>query len=82
PGRIREAIYLGALRKYVVDLGDGSRVAARVPTELDGSNLSVGDDVVVTWQIDRGIVLPGSADAADGGELSEPRALLKNGPEG
>jgi putative spermidine/putrescine transport system ATP-binding protein len=82
PGRIREAIYLGAIRKYVVDLGDGSRVAARVPTELDGSNLSVGSDVMVSWQIDRGIVLPGGADAGDGGDPSEPRALQKDGPEG
>jgi putative spermidine/putrescine transport system ATP-binding protein len=65
PGRIREAIYLGAVRKYVVDLENGTRVAARVSTELDGSHLSVGDQVLVTWDVDRGIVLPSGADAPD-----------------
>ena len=81
-GRIREAIYLGAVRKYVVDLRDGARVAARVATELDGSRLIVGDEVVVTWDVDRGIVLPGGTDAADGGEPSQVSAPPKPPTEG
>jgi ABC-type Fe3+/spermidine/putrescine transport system ATPase subunit len=82
PGRIREAIYLGAVRKYVVELDDGARVAARVATELDGSHLSVEDDVMVTWDVDRGIVLPGGADAADGGEPGPAGAVPKDPTEG
>jgi putative spermidine/putrescine transport system ATP-binding protein len=65
PGRVREAIYLGPLRKYVVDLADGIRLISRVQTEMDGSQLSAGDEVWVSWDIDCGIVLPGSADAAE-----------------
>jgi putative spermidine/putrescine transport system ATP-binding protein len=81
-GRIREVIYLGAVRKYVVDLRDGARVAARVATELDGSHLSVGDEVVVTWDVDRGIVLPGGTDAVDAGEPSQASAPPKPPTEG
>jgi putative spermidine/putrescine transport system ATP-binding protein len=82
PGRIREAIYLGAVRKYVVDLGDGTRVAARVPTELDGTQLSAGDEVLVSWDLDRGIVLPGGSDGADvSGEPSSVETRSAGGAE-
>jgi putative spermidine/putrescine transport system ATP-binding protein len=76
PGRIHEAIYLGALRKYVIDLPGGMRLISRVQTETDGSQLSVGDEVIVSWTIDRGIVLPGGAETTElygQTDLPEPR---------
>jgi len=75
-GRIHEAIYLGPLRKYVIDLPSGTRLVSRVQTEADGSQLSVGDEVTVSWPIDRGIVLPGGAETTElygQADLPEPK---------
>jgi putative spermidine/putrescine transport system ATP-binding protein len=60
-GRIREVIYLGSTRKYVVELSP--EVTATVRTQgRQLADVPSGPDVVVGWDVHDGVVLP------DGGE--------------
>ncbi len=59
PGRIREAIYLGSVRKYVVELPTGTRAVARVQTGSEATALAVGDPVEVSWESTHGVLIPG-----------------------
>jgi ABC-type Fe3+/spermidine/putrescine transport system ATPase subunit len=57
-GRIQETIYLGAARKFIVRLADGTIVSIR-PQRLDeAARLSVGDEVAVGWERRYGVVVP------------------------
>ncbi len=58
-GIVRQAIYLGATMKYVIELSDGRRVNARMHAGSQSSSIGVGDAVGVSWDIADGIVLPG-----------------------
>ena len=65
PGRVREAIYLGSARKYVIDLEGDRRVTARVQTSDATGELAAGAPVEVTWDVAHGVVVPGEP---EGGE--------------
>jgi putative spermidine/putrescine transport system ATP-binding protein len=64
-GRVREAIYLGSVRKYVIDLEGGRRVTARVQTGDASGDLTAGATVEVSWDMAHGVVVPGEL---EGGE--------------
>jgi spermidine/putrescine ABC transporter ATP-binding subunit len=57
PGRVAEVVYLGTARKYVVDLEDGQTVQARVPAGEDRDRLTAGDEVLVGWDVEDGVVV-------------------------
>jgi putative spermidine/putrescine transport system ATP-binding protein len=61
-GRIREAIYLGAVRKYVIDLELGTRAIARVPTGGETDGLAIGVPVEVSWDPADGVLVAGEHD--------------------
>jgi ABC-type Fe3+/spermidine/putrescine transport system ATPase subunit len=65
PGRIREAIYLGSVRKYVIDLEGDRLVTARVQTGDATGNLTVGVAVEVSWDVTHGVVVPGEPGRED-----------------
>jgi spermidine/putrescine ABC transporter ATP-binding subunit len=71
PGRIREAIYLGSVRKYVIDLPGDRRVTARVQTGDAAADLTAGAHVEVSWDMAHGvIVVPGGREAGEEEEVS------------
>jgi hypothetical protein len=57
PGVLREVIYIGATRKYIVDLGDGRAAVARVQAGQE-TDLRPGSAVEVGWDVDHGVVVP------------------------
>jgi putative spermidine/putrescine transport system ATP-binding protein len=62
PGRLQEVIYLGPIRKYVVELANGTRGIARMAADVQHADLTPGALVRVSWPIDRGVVVPGERD--------------------
>ena len=61
PGRMQRHLYLGASRKFVVDLAGGTVAIVRIPP--DGSlpaALDSGGAVDIAWKIEDGVVLPQS----------------------
>jgi len=72
-GRIREVIYLGSTRKYVVELTP--EVTATVRTQgrqLD--DVPTGPDVVVGWDVHDGVVLPDAGEETAAEEAEEAPA--------
>jgi putative spermidine/putrescine transport system ATP-binding protein len=57
PGRLREVIYLGSSRKYVVEIESGQVVTIRARGERRAS-APTGPEVVVGWPVDDGVVVP------------------------
>ncbi len=62
-GHVREAIYLGATRKYIVALRSGQKAIARVDLASSRGHFAVGDAVVVAWDMADGIVVPDEPNA-------------------
>lgn len=59
-GRIVEVVYLGSMRNYIIDLDDGTRVLAQTQAGEQSEDVAAGDQVVVGWEIKRGVLVPGS----------------------
>jgi putative spermidine/putrescine transport system ATP-binding protein len=62
-GRIREVIYLGSSRKFVVELEDGQTVTVR--SDDRHATAPEGPDVVVGWPVEDGVVVPSAGDRAE-----------------
>jgi putative spermidine/putrescine transport system ATP-binding protein len=62
-GTVREVIYLGSLRKYVLELEDGTTAQTRVQVGQAGDDLEPGDRVEVGWELEHGIVVTDDAAA-------------------
>lgn len=62
PGRLQEVIYLGPIRKYVVELANGGRGVARMAADGQHADLTPGAAVRMSWPIDRGVVVPSESD--------------------
>jgi putative spermidine/putrescine transport system ATP-binding protein len=57
-GRICEVIYMGRLRKYVIDTAGGQKlIVARQAAGAEAKPFTVGDDVVATFAADDAVVL-------------------------
>jgi putative spermidine/putrescine transport system ATP-binding protein len=56
-GLLIEDIYLGALRKYVVDLGNGHKAIVRVQVGTEAPGLSPGRPVSLSWDVERSVVV-------------------------
>ena len=65
PGRVRQAIYLGSVRKYVIDLEGGRRVTARVQTGDASGDLIAGAPIDVSWDVAHGVVVPGEPEGPE-----------------
>jgi spermidine/putrescine transport system ATP-binding protein len=60
PGRVRNAVYLGASTNYFVELVSGERVVVNVPNARPGSaagRLAAGEGVVVAWDPESTLIL-------------------------
>ena len=57
-GRVTDMIYLGAVRKYIVTLPDGSQAEARIPRGAGSEVFEPGDDVTLTWDPSETVVVP------------------------
>jgi putative spermidine/putrescine transport system ATP-binding protein len=73
PGRIKEVIYLGSSRKYVVEIEGGQVVTIRARGERRAS-APTGPEVVVGWPVDDGVVVPVEAgqDGSDADAAPSP----------
>jgi putative spermidine/putrescine transport system ATP-binding protein len=56
-GRLRELIYLGSDRKYVVDLEGGATAVVRIQAGTQGVDDVVGPEVTVAWDIGDSVVV-------------------------
>jgi putative spermidine/putrescine transport system ATP-binding protein len=65
-GRLRELIYLGSDRKYVVDVEGGGTAVVRVQAGTEGVDAVVGPEVTVTWAIGDSVVVTDFAPRAGG----------------
>jgi putative spermidine/putrescine transport system ATP-binding protein len=72
-GRLRELMYLGSDRKYVVDLEGGATAVVRVQAGTEGVDAVIGPEVTVSWAIDNSVVVTdfGPHDDADTASLAE-----------
>jgi putative spermidine/putrescine transport system ATP-binding protein len=64
-GRLRELIYLGSDRKYVVDVEGGGTAAVRVQAGTEGADAVVGPEVTVSWAVDDSVVVTESGARAE-----------------
>jgi putative spermidine/putrescine transport system ATP-binding protein len=69
-GAVRDVIYLGSGRKYLIDLADGGVLQVRVAAPDDAGDLERGAVVHVAWHCEDSVLLP-DEDAADV-EADEP----------
>ena len=56
-GRLRELIYLGSDRKYVVDLDGGGTAVVRIQAGTEGAGDVLGPEVTVSWAIGDSVVV-------------------------
>lgn len=59
-GRVTEAIYLGPVRKYIVELADGLMTEARVPRGAADKVFHSGDAVTLSWQPETAVLVQDS----------------------
>jgi putative spermidine/putrescine transport system ATP-binding protein len=64
-GCLRELIYLGSDRKYVVDVAGGATAAVRVQAGTEGVDLVTGPEVTVSWAVDDSVVVTESGARAE-----------------
>jgi putative spermidine/putrescine transport system ATP-binding protein len=64
-GTVRSVIYLGSLVKYSIAIG-GTTLTARVEAPDEATMWRAGDDVLVRWRIEDGVLMPDLA--AEGSE--------------
>jgi putative spermidine/putrescine transport system ATP-binding protein len=57
-GVVMEELYLGSIRKYVVDLEGDHRAIARVPLGSEQAWPPVGGRVHLTWNLEHGVLVP------------------------
>ena len=57
-GVVLEELYLGSIRKYVVDLDGDQRAIARVPLGSEQAWPPVGGRVHLTWNLEHGVLVP------------------------
>jgi putative spermidine/putrescine transport system ATP-binding protein len=60
-GVVLEELYLGSIRKYVVDLEEDQRGIARVPLGSEEAWPPVGGRVHLTWNLEHGVLVPDEA---------------------
>lgn len=63
PVRISDVTYLGASRRYSVELPDGSHGAVRVSN--DARTFALGDNVMMVWKIKSGVLLIDTGEAGE-----------------
>jgi putative spermidine/putrescine transport system ATP-binding protein len=74
-GRLRELIYLGSDRKYVVDVQGGATAVVRVQAGTEGVDAVVGPEVTVSWAVDDSVVVTESGARAESGAARPDRAV-------
>lgn len=63
-GTVRDLIYLGSGRKYLVELPDGSVRGVRVGAPEDDATIERGDRVELSWHCEDSVLLPGAGEPA------------------
>jgi putative spermidine/putrescine transport system ATP-binding protein len=56
-GIVTEQIYLGSIRKYVVQLGHNQKAIARVPLGAESRWPAAGQPVALTWELEHGVIV-------------------------
>jgi putative spermidine/putrescine transport system ATP-binding protein len=78
-GRVRQLIYLGDIRRLEVELSDSLRIVVQEQAGA-GSSAIEGDEVLVSWDPDEGVLLPERGElGADGEDLAASGATAVPG---
>jgi putative spermidine/putrescine transport system ATP-binding protein len=72
-GWIREVIYLGPSRKFIVQTEDNQTLVVRLQEERQRFE-PTGPEVVVGWRVEDGVVVPADDDSASAPGSEEPEA--------
>ncbi len=56
-GTVLEQMYLGSVRKYVIDLGDGDQAIVRAQAGAEASPATVRGSVQISWDLSHGVVV-------------------------
>lgn len=56
-GTVQSAVFLGSMRKYVIDLEDGTVAVARYQVGREDPNLTAGAAVEVSWVMEDGVIV-------------------------
>ena len=57
-GRTQNCVYLGSVRKSVIELDGGNQALVRLAAEVDSAGTEPGSEVEVCWKVNAGIVVP------------------------
>ena len=57
-GRTQNCVYLGSVRKSVIELDGGNQALVRLAAEVDSAGAEPGSEVEVCWKVNAGIVVP------------------------
>jgi hypothetical protein len=71
-GVVRDVIYLGSMRRYVVELRDGATARAQVQVGQASDDLAAGEDVELRWTVEHGVLVPEDPDVPP----ADPERLL------
>jgi putative spermidine/putrescine transport system ATP-binding protein len=64
-GRMQTCVYLGSVRKNVIELNGGNKALVRVPAETANSiAIEPGCEVDICWEVEAGIVVPRDGEAS------------------
>jgi putative spermidine/putrescine transport system ATP-binding protein len=76
-GVVRDVIYLGSMRRYVVVLPDGGTARAQVQAGQTGDDLVAGTDVELRWAVEHGVLVAGEDGAAEPADTPHEEDLLE-----
>jgi putative spermidine/putrescine transport system ATP-binding protein len=72
-GTVLEQMYLGSVRKYVIDLGDGDQAIVRSQVGAEAPSVPARGSVQISWDLAHGVVV---ADERDVGPAVQAQGAL------
>jgi putative spermidine/putrescine transport system ATP-binding protein len=76
-GIVRDVIYLGSMRRYVVALPDGGTARAQVQAGQAGDDLLAGADVELRWAVQHGVLVADDDGVREQFETPHEESLLE-----
>ena len=74
-GTVLEQMYLGSVRKYVIDLGDGDQAIVRAQAGTEASPAPVRGPVQISWDLAHGVVVADERDVEPAVHAEDARAV-------
>lgn len=71
-GTVLEQLYLGSVRKYVIDLGQGDQAIVRAQVGAESSPAPVRGPVEISWDLSHGVVVADEREAEPAHQVEGP----------